>query len=428
MSHKLSQHLQANPEKYSLVKENINGQRRFEEMLKFFWNLPEAKQFLHANFLPPSKSIINAESYIHKGDQFFDVKNFDQALSMYNHGILEAPHPMLTEHYDLYNSGRADSYLCPLIPLTKYVGAPEGRTLSLAKAFAKRSYVMYELKNYKKCIADIEKASKCGYPPQKQKELDQMMLSCLEELEKASPKKGRVPSGACGASPEEVPEVDTTTTTDYCERLFSIMQVEERREKPPFYKILNYKVQTPPRIPEINENVPVLSKAIEISSSAARGRCLRATRDIALGEVLGVEEANSVCMVMKSYMYCSTCFRRTSSPLPCPVCSEALYCSEACRIRALTEEHWLECALHRTMVSVGLPEHTLIYKTLKTLSYNQLKFFHYRLRKEQDDKPETLFSGFSTYRSLFGLCTNKENLSFDFLFIQCQIVFIIVKF
>ena len=63
-----------------------------------------------------------------------------------------------------------------------------------------------------------------------------------------------------------------------------------------------------------------------------RGRYAVASRDIAVGEFLCVEEP-AVSHMLPDYMgsNCTHCFKSMKAPLPCPRCTKVLFCSYKCR-------------------------------------------------------------------------------------------------
>lgn len=76
----------------------------------------------------------------------------------------------------------------------------------------------------------------------------------------------------------------------------------------------------------------------------------------------------------------------------------------------------------------------MVCKMLKTLSYSQLSDILDNLQKEGNAKPEedleSVRKGFrnsTSYKAVYHLCSNKDLHSFEFIFMQCQITFVITK-
>ena len=78
---------------------------------------------------------------------------------------------------------------------------------------------------------------------------------------------------------------------------------------------------------------PALSSVVEVAHSPSVGRHLLATRDIAVGEVVGVEEA-AVCRLLPLpglLATCHHCLLQSWAPLPCYSCAAVTFCSQRCR-------------------------------------------------------------------------------------------------
>ena len=86
--------------------------------------------------------------------------------------------------------------------------------------------------------------------------------------------------------------------------------------------------------------LPSASDAVEVRYEAGVGRHVVASRDVQPGEVLFVETP-LVSTIMDEHVesICLVCLRFTSSPLPCPTCSDVSFCSLACRTHALQSFH-----------------------------------------------------------------------------------------
>ena len=71
---------------------------------------------------------------------------------------------------------------------------------------------------------------------------------------------------------------------------------------------------------------------LEVHYSDARGRHVKASRDIDVGECLIDEKAATHMTFLKnSLTHCYTCLRHVVSPLPCTTCSAVVFCGEKCR-------------------------------------------------------------------------------------------------
>nr|XP_040572218.1 SET and MYND domain-containing protein 4-like isoform X2 [Lepeophtheirus salmonis] len=97
-----------------------------------------------------------------------------------------------------------------------------------------------------------------------------------------------------------------------------------------------------------NTNFPGLSNAVNIVYEDTKGRFGVATRDIQVGEYIGVEEP-VVSRIKKMYQgsHCNGCMQslEDSCFLPCLHCEDANYCSLVCRSKSFESYHKYECGL-----------------------------------------------------------------------------------
>ena len=98
------------------------------------------------------------------------------------------------------------------------------------------------------------------------------------------------------------------------------------------------------RVEVANPVLPALSSALEVAYKPEVGRHLVATRDIAVGEVVCVEEATLVRLIPTPALAstCCHCLLETWAPLPCSSCAAVSFCSTHCQ-NAATYHKW-ECS------------------------------------------------------------------------------------
>eukprot|EP00057_Strongylocentrotus_purpuratus_P011511 XP_011665985.1 PREDICTED: SET and MYND domain-containing protein 4 [Strongylocentrotus purpuratus] len=79
-----------------------------------------------------------------------------------------------------------------------------------------------------------------------------------------------------------------------------------------------------------------------------------ATRDIAAGELL-IKEKPYAAIILKEEesSHCHHCFEQCS-PIPCPNCIHARYCSSRCRSDSLTQYHSIECGTEQLLQQVSV--------------------------------------------------------------------------
>lgn len=95
-----------------------------------------------------------------------------------------------------------------------------------------------------------------------------------------------------------------------------------------------------------NPLCPALSSAVETRYEDSRGRFGVASRDIALGETLLVEDATSA-RIKKQYLsdHCDNCLRYCQGyQMPCLRCTTVRFCSKECMEQAEATYHPFECS------------------------------------------------------------------------------------
>merc|ERR1712242_678526 len=78
------------------------------------------------------------------------------------------------------------------------------------------------------------------------------------------------------------------------------------------------------------------------------------------------EHVESICLV---------CLRYTSSPLPCPTCSDVSFCSIDCRTQALQTFHKYECRLTHVFQETGIKELPLLLLAFRAVSQKPIEYF-----------------------------------------------------
>ena len=218
---------------------------------------------------------------------------------------------------------------------------------ALAWAAANRSAAFYQQKQYSQAIEDIEVAVAAGYPQNSIYKLYIRKCKCELEL-------GRInqAQAAFDCAVEAIEwsglkkDVRSDLTVNLQEAFINLAKTadeegiteakeeptglsRERADIPDFLS-----VKTPhPRMPAAND-------AIKVKFEPNVGRHVVAERDILPGEVIFIESP-LVSTIMDEHVesICLVCLRYTTSPLPCPTCSDVNFCSLACRTQALQSFH-----------------------------------------------------------------------------------------
>nr|CAD7198600.1 unnamed protein product [Timema douglasi] len=218
-----------------------------------------------------------------------------------------------------------------------------------------------------------------------------------------------------------------------------------------------------------NEKIPCASDCIDIHSSKDMGRCVVATRDINIGDVLGVEEPfASVLLPQFYYTHCYNCYLRCCTLLPCHYCSmcprltlsfqtrsktddkpkaligqesvpkpppplkdctckkQVMYCSESCRKASWEKNHCVDCTLlpyiHKQDSNTI---EMLAVRIIITASreYESPEEFYRQVKswKAGDSTTESTFDGngqyvSQDYKNIYNIVTNTEKRSVADLF------------
>lgn len=133
------------------VEQHFSGECSEEDMFSYFWGLQEAHECLVLSVPETLKSESSAVTYRTRGNTLYRCKNLKEALKSFNFSIMFAPHPPAP-------STAASS--CEEAPAD---GTPVAFE-TLALAYANRSAVMFELRQYEECMKDVELAILHGYP------------------------------------------------------------------------------------------------------------------------------------------------------------------------------------------------------------------------------------------------------------------------
>ncbi|XP_068236228.1 SET and MYND domain-containing protein 4-like isoform X2 [Palaemon carinicauda] len=381
--------IQRDPMKLLFAKNSVNGAKTFQELFTFIWNLEEAHQHLSVDLVLSTKCDKTANENRQIGNDHYKKRDLQTACWHYNLAIINAPHPFIKKP-GMETMG-AYGIACE--------GAGEGNYRSLAVGFSNRSAVLYEFKMYKECIQDIDLAFMHGFPKELSAKLIERKEKCLAFLkEKAA---GSVKPYLKRASADDLPAHLLSTTT-----------------KDPSSK-----------------NRFEISKKIKLIEIPGRGKSFITTEYIKPGELIGIEEAYSLEVDHdKRHLYCYYCLMSCIYLLPCPGCTEVVFCSKECRTKSLASEHWLECKIQPTLVALDLARRFLAIKLLRVSTYSEFNDLLEILRREESEYNQQLATNApiswkisSDFRAVYHLCTNKIHSSFEFLFMQCQISFLLIK-
>ncbi|TRY68906.1 hypothetical protein TCAL_03792 [Tigriopus californicus] len=335
-------------------------------------NLVEPSPYL---FNWPQKNEDLAKRNREDGNKAFQAANFDLALLLYSEAMRFGPvHELTLEGEDF------------------------------AVAASNRSATFYQLRQFERCLDDIELALEAGYPTSLLYKLFIRQCKCLLELGKIGEaqaafdkavdaidrsglkkdlRKGIAAElqGAFINLAKTVKEDDEATQASPLNKEPGIMSSSGKHDDTDNDDGPSSGFTLPPwtQIMSRHPNYPSASEAISINFSDTFGRHVVARRDIQVGEVLFREDpivwyhCPEDDVTQES---CHHCFRFLSFPgIPCPTCSKVVFCTVKCRRQALESYHRYECRLEPLMSSTGLPKVSLITLALRAVVQKPVEFF-----------------------------------------------------
>ncbi|XP_066953501.1 uncharacterized protein [Macrobrachium rosenbergii] len=380
---------------------HYRGEQCLDEILDWAW---DNDQFDCKALEESVKSEDRADMLRLLGNECYKAKKYAKALDSYNLSIMAAPHPVLSNVRIEETEGDAE-FGFPRIDPARYGGVALEKCSALGKGFANRSAVMLDIGAYEKCLEDIDLALEYGYPEELRPKLEARRLKCQEV-------QRREKESNCSRRNFADENLESCILSDL------LRQVK-------FYQALK-----PPVMKDPNPCMPAVSSAVKVSYWPDKGRGFVATKDIKPGEVLGVER--SFAAVLEQDLLttnCSTCTLLCVNPLPCPGCSQVVFCSKSCRVKGLSEDHWLECKILSSVLAYGLGTLARSYKLLKTWNFNQIKSMHNKLKMDKPILPEQL--GFdksgkyrsSSFQSVYHLLQGLETFPFEEVISECMNAF-----
>lgn len=281
-----------------------------EKLLKTFLPRHQMTEYLKS----PQKS----KRYRTKGNNYFRISNFQEALHEYSKAVILAPYPTS----EAQNDAQMDTMDC------------------LALALNNRSATLFSMNRYTHCLGDIELSIKYGYPKSNLYKLLIRKVKCLhllslwtndfEDIKKSlatTMRNSKVGSVARSEIEKmfkflEEPIVDTNNDADHD-------TIDGKS-----YKIAHH-----------SKLLPKASDFLEMAYTPESGRHLIASKQTQFGQPLIVEEPFATylapCYILN---YCYNCFKKLYGlGIGCRKCNQVIYCSEECRDTNWDLVHYLEC-------------------------------------------------------------------------------------
>ncbi|KAK2152372.1 hypothetical protein LSH36_330g04048 [Paralvinella palmiformis] len=379
-----------------------------EERMSFILGLDAVQQHVVVPELQETKSSEVASRFRTEGNQLFCQKKYEASVACYTRSVLHAPH---------YHHQPSD---CP--------------DSELALAYANRSAALFHLEQWLDCLADIGHALHCSYPRRLGYKLYTRKGQCLTRL-------GRYEDAVKSfrSSKEAISDagLDSRRRTTLTQQLDGFIEKGLEAAKctellgnvgaDPFFSVCSDRLQ-----PELakdcrNGIFPSLSASCDVTFSPDRGRYLVAKRDILPGEVVLVEKPYSSILLPDNYAhYCHYCYKFCYSLAPCPKCTEALYCSDACRMASLKSYHGYECGLLGVLQRSGVGKfgHLALRTILQVSCVDVIRYRNMLTRGEFNSITTPLLQGCdldglylpTNYRTIHCLITHSDDRAVSDLF------------
>lgn len=278
------------------------SQGKVEEVLSCLWTLKEAHEFLVPKMMKADKSEVDADTLRSRGNTFYQMRDFDKALSYYNLSIVTAPCPAflmgdLSQNKCGTENRGASGSREDQIP-SSHLGCVEGDFKALALGYANRSAVLFELEQYERCLCDLDLAFSYGYPPKLQSKLQERKIKCHIALNNVSAAREIIEITLRGLDnlPLDETEYDKIKKKlSYLDQKCLLKMDSKTKTVTPgldYIDISNLailknsrllftcKASKQPRLTEPHPTFPALSSAIRVTYAPSQGRRLVAHRDI----------------------------------------------------------------------------------------------------------------------------------------------------
>lgn len=271
---------------------------------------------------------------------------------------------------------KVKEYVKAIAYYNESIALSEEGSESLAIAYANRSAVCYELKEYSDCLENIRLARENSYPENLLYKLDNREKDCFKHLAENNDHK-------------------------LC------TQNDQRNPK------LSYKP---------NPKIPHISECIELKEDDQFGRYLITNRNLNAGDIVIEEKPFSSLLVNDHrYMNCDYCHDdKFLTLIPCKCCTVTMFCSTKCQQKAMDNYHRIECSVIKDMqlhfTKVILMALRTTTTAISTFDYNLEEL---RLYVESIDEKSlnpfkldwTTIDSKQVYSTIHVLATNQDSRS-----------------
>lgn len=230
---------------------------------------------------------------------------------------------------------------------TQSVRFAEIGTKSMSLAYANRASCFLRMKQYDKCLIDIELAIEAKYPADLMPKLIKRKNDC-----------------------EEAMENDDDQAT-------------------PFKPKLSF---------DPNEKFPCMADVLEIQRNAEFGRHIVAKCDIDVGQTILVEENFVSITAGFDRANCYTCLQAMQNFIPCTNCTDVMFCCEDCRSQNDVHQQFCGAAINRMPTNVKLIAKSILFALTTFSSVDELmEFVDDVLSKRATEIPEAANDARSKY-------------------------------
>lgn len=249
----------------------------------------------------------------------------------------------------------------------------ENGTENLSLTIANRSSCFMALGMYEEALVDIGSAIAANYPDRLMAKLMKRQANCLQ-----------------------------------------LMKTQPQRKR--FQPILSF---------QSHDRYPCLANALEIKCNGKFGRFIVATRDIDVSKIILVERNFASVSVDEERMSCSKCLKIKANFIPCPMCTDAMYCSDDCMQRDTT--HKFKCQQFSNVCgSIKLYIQTIFQAISLFKNVNSLMEFVEKAVKSKDI-PISTIDAKSQYRLFLSLHVSMNESEKESLLFEAQKIFITLQ-
>lgn len=238
----------------------------------------------------------------------------------------------------------------------------ENDSENVSLAYANRSACFFKIRKYNECLNDIELTRENNYPKRLMRKLDEREIECLVQLKKM----------------DEI-------------------QVEYEP-----------KLSFDPDV-----NFPCLANVLKIQVNKKFGRYIVATRDIAVGQTVLVEEPYVRVFNVNDRTWCFTCLKPMKNFIPCQKCINAMFCDENCM--QSNDIHKIACgAVYNHIYEIKfVVQSILIAVNAFSVVEHLMEFVEKNVSTPMTDFPKTCSNAQTKYAMFLKLNSSPKEMNFE---------------